>query len=513
MSHSIPANDNLTQVDLDTGLFQSIKTTDSALMEQLKLATSLPPEESAKLNRRGIPYLGGWLAGQHQHHGKVYVYGSRGLLVVDGTEVPPLVKYPLLPVKLTSNQSFRQLNEAKSVVVPASFSFDEFRQWTQTDNPYLLARVLEGAGKQPLANPDEWIPSLLSFTSHPHKRVRTTALNALKPMDSPVILEAFKKLVDDPDLAIRFLATIEVTRRDKPLALERYADYFRWNAPFLPVGADRFEYLPPDAVYEALLPHLNPEILRLFLAFPLIHPRSQSSNVLEKLSQRIFKDEALREVLLNPTCPLVLATPGELPRSKNYTTFVYKIVRPWGADAIPLLQKKLVSPNPSVRSLAMSLLLKFNDFLSNMGKGEIPIPSRDIGKALTREIDVAIFELRRTQFRSSPILIHFLANVRPFQNKFDEESPVFLQPTTYREWEFFEDLGDNWPQADFCCPQSAKPQESQFTKLDSRIVYSFYSDLFQSLSPDWSKIFEDRAFLKLLSQADRKSPTYKQYVT
>ena len=513
LSHSIPANDNLTQVDLDTGLFQSIKTTDSALMEQLKLATSLPPEESAKPNRRGIPYLGGWIAGQRHHHGKVYVYGSRGLLVVDGTEVPPLVKYPLLPVKLTSNQSFLQLNEAKSVVVPVSFSLDEFRHWTQTDNPYLLARVLEVAGNQPLTNPDEWISFLLSFTSHSHKRVRATALNALKSMNSPAILEAFKKLVDDPDLAIRFLATIEVTRRDKPLALERYADYFRWNAPFLPVGADRFEYLPPDAVYEALLPHLNPEILRLFLAFPLIHPRSQSSNVLEKLSQMIFKDEALREVLLNPTCPLVLPTFGALPQSKNYTTFVYKIVRPWGEDAVLLLQKKLVSPNPSVRSLAMSLLLKFNDFLSNMGKGEIPIPSRDIGKALTREIDVAIFEPRRTHFQSNPILIHFLANVRPFQNKFDEESLDSLQATTYREWEFFEDLGDSWPQPDVVCPQLAKPQERQFTKLDSRMVYSFYPDAYQSLSPDLSKAFEDRAFLKLLSQADRKAPTFKQYFT
>ncbi|HNJ43704.1 MAG TPA: hypothetical protein PKZ53_24695, partial [Acidobacteriota bacterium] len=223
--------------------------------------------------------------------------------------------------------------------------------------------------------------------------------------------------------------------------------------------------------------------------------------------------EALREVLLNPTCPLVLSTHGTLPRSKNYTTFVYKIVRPWGEAAIPLLQKKLVSPNPSVRSLAMSLLLEFSDFLFNIEKVERLIPSRDIGKALTREIDVAIFELRRTQFRSSPILIHFLANVRPFQNKFDEESPVFLQPTTYREWEFFEDLGDSWPQPDVVCPQLAKPQERQFTKLDSRMVYSFYPDAYQSPSTKWSKAFEDRAFLKLLSQADRKAPTFKQYFT
>jgi HEAT repeat protein len=293
-----------------------------------------------------LPYLGGWVLSRTTHGGRTYLCGTRGLVILDKPEPPPLT-FAELGARLVVGTAEKALAEALARKVNIQ-TRTQLEEALQDPNPYYRANAL--ASQFVWQNAREAMTLLVKALDDAHLRVRSTALAQAtrSKADDQSIVPALQRRLGDTDPAMRAVAAVELARRGhlsetkhlrEILETESYGNF--------PFGASSTIGVLADArqLCEAVAPIATPEVFALLLEFPpYIRNYDNETKVFPQLG------EALRR---HPEAASRLLTAYDNRTGGNSSRdFAEHVFRFAGKEMLPILHKALASDDRVVRSNA-----------------------------------------------------------------------------------------------------------------------------------------------------------------
>ncbi|MEA3208072.1 MAG: hypothetical protein QOE70_1129 [Chthoniobacter sp.] len=302
-------------------------------------------EKGIQRPREPLPYLGGYLLHREERDGRIWLCGTRGMLVIEGSKTPELTIVSL-GAKLVDDPRRAQLAEAKNRPVKMATA-EELAAALRDSNPFYRAQVL---ASMPAVTADQLAP-VAALLDDPNVRVRSTALAKLTQSDLPAeaLAPLFEARLHDPEPSIRAVAALELARRGHlpPLALLR--EIFQKGDSYgnFPFGADSTigVLADPHRLAEAIAPHATPEVFALLLEHP---PQLKSYDN----ETRVFPQlgASLRR---HPEAAQLLLRAHDLARHDTaQRDFAQHVFRAAGKPLLPVLHKALGSDDRIVRSNA-----------------------------------------------------------------------------------------------------------------------------------------------------------------
>lgn len=290
-----------------------------------------------------MPYLGGAILSRKRHNGKMYLCGTRGMVIFDGGEnfMSPIVKE--LHAEVIADPSLELIEQAKRIRFKIG-SPDELTEHLMSPNPYIRARALASVFREIQRGDNGYTPIVLGSLDDPHPRVRTTCIGLLSRSQDPAVIEALEPLLADPDPAIRAVAATSMARLGKMPDLSYFKEIFesRYRYTYLGIGVNAQFSTNTDRIgtYRALVSHANREVFELMLQYPLptdnYEPRQE---ILKELGISLSKKPEAGRALLSAYSP-------------EQVRFASAVMGYAGKAILPELHEALKSKDRVVRSNA-----------------------------------------------------------------------------------------------------------------------------------------------------------------
>ncbi|HND22586.1 MAG TPA: HEAT repeat domain-containing protein, partial [Acidobacteriota bacterium] len=351
---------------------------------------------------------------------------------------------------------------------------------------------------QLLSQPD-LISLLTPFLHHPHRRVRGTTLFILQNIDSPVVMDAIKQLTNDSDEGIRAVTALELAKRSTPLELNRYELILFGPPKQFAVGADQLAPISPKMVYEALIPHLSPDILQLFLRYPCPVSSEMPVSLFQAIAKAVTNNPPLLELLLEPPPSIWTPRPESFDQAKK-NLFVDDVFRFVGAEAIPTVQAAKQSSDPRKQE-------RLDSILKLLGTQEIPKyrllpPGQSRGFRLPTVTEIlaknSYFSFkpselgqhtpsseaydRLTQFENNLASLPVATQVHQLTRLFIQSQQTVITPSNhqYQNWGYFGAIGEAWP---------GSPQPFPFKQVDTDILQTRIINKINEFQPNARQFF------------------------
>ncbi|HBC88879.1 MAG TPA: hypothetical protein DCZ94_18200 [Lentisphaeria bacterium] len=327
-----------------------------------------------------MPYIGGAKISQQEFDGKIYICGTRGLVVAEKGASLVGCRYSELNPKLTGSEDRKFLEEAKSIRWKDSQSL---KKYLDSGNPYLKAEAIIASQGDAEGNPKAFIPVLSAALDDPNQYVRGSALIVLMRMKDKNAIDPLRKCLKSEDEYFRSVAAISLARLGSPVELPVYEGILKQkNSGCLYYGAGMTGGggTNKQDVFEALASCADKEVFKMLMKYPLgsddYEPRQK---VFVELGKSLLKHPDAAPVLLE-------AYPESDPGpDSNYgeAIFSQKVFKYAGKDILPILHKALESENRVVRSNAaracgeirdnssIPYLIKALDFESGLSQASI----------------------------------------------------------------------------------------------------------------------------------------------
>ncbi len=230
-----------------------------------------------------MPLLGGFIVKKVEHGGKLYLCGTRGLIVQRKGEKPRLSILTITPREVV-NTTAMLMEEARRLPMETPLSPGGLKALLRHSNPYVRALALEKASA--CINGDEagFTPMVGSSIGDPSYRVRTTAVILLSRIKHPGALQPLQSAMKDPDPSIREFATLSLAQRGMSPPLRFFEEILAQKGSYgnLPFGLDSLaaEEVCREDVYPVLGPRADREVFTLLMKYP---PDSEIRGSKEKM--------------------------------------------------------------------------------------------------------------------------------------------------------------------------------------------------------------------------------------
>jgi HEAT repeat protein/predicted negative regulator of RcsB-dependent stress response len=297
-----------------------------------------------------LPYLGGTLFGKETVNEKTYLYGSRGLVILDA-DMPAMRATEELKATVVADPRLALIADAQKRRVRIG-SPAELAEALKDPNPFYRANALASPFYDRLDLIEACLPAIAAQLFDEELRVRCTALYMLMlSKNDAAVLPPLRRRLNDTDEYIRGVAAVELVKRgeEPDIALLRNILGKATNNAYsnFPFGADSSVgvLLAPDAIYRAIAPRATPALFTVLLENPL-SPDGYGNDPL------IFPK--LGEALLNaPKGAEVLLTAYDTERYQHdRVRFAQAVFKHAGTALLPTLHAALASPDRVVRSNA-----------------------------------------------------------------------------------------------------------------------------------------------------------------
>lgn len=307
-------------------------------------------QNGLQTNRRNTkpnqaPFLGGTVSQRLEHDGRIYLCGTRGVVIANADITEP--QFAALGATLRESLAALQLVEADSRNVTIRTPL-ELAGALKDENPFYRANAIASLNRLQPPYPEDFLPLLASQLDEDNARLRATAFYLVTrfPEDERVI-PLLKARRDDSHAGIRALATLELVRRGQltdPLQLQKLADVSPSSYPF---GARSSIGVPQGAnqLYAAIAPYATPEVFAwLIKTPPPFDNRDGSNKVFQNLAQSLRRHPKASDILLR----VQYTTQHEW----SQRAFLRNVFLHVGTDALPMLHRALQSDDRVVRSNA-----------------------------------------------------------------------------------------------------------------------------------------------------------------
>ena len=269
-----------------------------------------------------------------------YTGGEHGLLIVEG-DGPVSLSIDTLAVEVTTDPAVALKEEASRLRIQVQSPADLAR-YRGSNNPYIREAALAGCAGRIADNHDgDFIPELVTMSDDPHPPVRLLAVKTLGELGSLEGLPAVEKALNDPDRTVRQAAAVSSARLGRLPALRFLEEILE--------EAGRNAYQKED-LYLALAPLATPEVLALFLQYPIpVDNYEPRVKIFKLLGNSLVKHPSAVQVLLRAHNTSELNSTNFSPVS-----FASEVLRHAGKDPkiLALLYEALKSDDRIVRSNA-----------------------------------------------------------------------------------------------------------------------------------------------------------------
>jgi len=361
-------------------------------------------EKRAKANIGTLPFLGGPACRRYEHNGKIWLCGSRGLVILSSNETSALT-FSSLNAQHIANRTAELTKalreEAAGVPIPNPISVAQLKERVAHTNRYVRANALAAAMTPVLQGGDEYVPILADCVRDPYSHVRSTAVWLLSRSKGDAALPALRQALDDSNPYIRAVAALALANHGEVPPLSFFEDIIHRNYGYgnFPFGADSSIGVEADAVraYAALAPHADKMIFEFLVQRP-----PPNHDDIKKLYPAL--GASLRR---HPDAADVLLAVQDTEHWSPLRAFVQAIFQQAGKEMLPALLRALASPDRVMRSNAARACGAIADPVS------IPclIQALDMESGLARASIVwALGELKASE--SLPRLVELYADAR-----------------------------------------------------------------------------------------------------
>ncbi len=345
-----------------------------------------------------MPFLGGRILHRSTLGGRTFLCGTHGVVVL---EKPRVVEHPWVPVPVTTRMGPELLQVAEAREWKSNVpTQEELTGLLNHPNPFLIANALATWGEEIITSHGALVQHVGNFATHPHLRVRSTAVLVLAKSKDPRALAALKGVLKDSNAQLRAVAALALARGGAEVDLGVFEEIlsFRWEAS-LPFGVSSMVGVDPREAIPLLATRADAA------GFALLLRRCQEwrhnledPKILADLgtSLRNHPDAAPQLLQMEEGTPL-----------EGRMAFVGQVFKAAGPGFLPVLHGGLQSPQRLVRALAAHACGCLGD------PSSIPplIESLDLESGLSRYY--IIQALGRLKAREAlPKLIRIFAQVR-----------------------------------------------------------------------------------------------------
>lgn len=292
-----------------------------------------------------MPCLGGFILKRIEHGAKIYLCGTRGLLIQDKGKSPQIAIARIAPSAIENSPASLKA-EALKVKIAESPSPEELQPLLRHRNPWIRVRAIETAGRMIDHGAAGFASLAGSMIGDPFRRARLMAVHCLSRSNDPEAIEPLRRAVKDSDPYARAIAILALARKGVFLPLSCYEEVLTHSDSYgnLPHGIKSSigVVVDHDEVYSLLAPRADLEVFRLFLKHPPPDDcGSDGKKMMADLGAALRKHPDAAELLLQ----VKDSHNGDLQ-------FATEVFRYAGKDMLPLLHKALQSPDRVVRSNA-----------------------------------------------------------------------------------------------------------------------------------------------------------------
>lgn len=299
---------------------------------------------------RPMPYLGGFILSEHEHQGRKYLCGTRGLVVLRSHDaaVRPLEVQTLQP-KLVLDPAILQLRAAAAMELNVAAP-EDLARYLESDNPFVRAKAVAAMLRSRGDLDDAFLQHVIQASADQHSRVRSTAVYILtRCTKDEVVVPALQNRLADTDKYIRAVAAIDLARRGHMVDLKylrevlEHEDYYG-SFPFSADSSIGVE-AGKERLYQAIAPHATADVFALLMEYPLpadnYEPRQK---ILAELGKSLREHPEAAEVLLR-------ARQTE-PDPWTQVRFAWAVLGYAGKPLLPVLHEALTSKDRVIRSNA-----------------------------------------------------------------------------------------------------------------------------------------------------------------
>jgi len=280
-----------------------------------------------------------------------FIGGTHGLLICSAAADPiaTRLRWPQEQVRTVQSVEQAQAAEAAKIAIPQSMSPDQLRQFVANRNPYVVAQALAATRMRVLEGYTEYTPIVAGCVTHPHYRVRSTAVWLLSKTRSTAAIDALKTALNDSDFSIRAIAAISLANRGQTPAMSYFEEIFKrdtqgGNLPFGATSSIGME-VSPTQVYEALAHDATPEVFALLMKYPPhVRAYDNATKVYPPLGESLRRHPEAADILLRAA--------DTRPPDLSNRDFARHVFRFAGKEMLPILHKALASNDRVIRSNA-----------------------------------------------------------------------------------------------------------------------------------------------------------------
>lgn len=396
-------------------------------------------ENRRNVKRELVPILGGTLSERLEHNGRIYLCGTRGLVISKPQAVEP--QFAELGATLRETPAARQLADAASRKVVIK-NPQELAVALQDENPFYRANAIASLNRLQRPYSDGFLPLLASQLEEPNSRLRATAFYFVQfYSNDEQVIPLLKARLEDTDSAVRALAILELARRGqltdtRQLQVLSYARLSGY--PFAArssIGVD----FSASQVCAAIAPHATPEVFEWLLKkSPKFNNGDLAKSVFPDLAKSLRRHPQAIDVLLKARVTRRQGT--------SLHEFVRNVFLHVGPAALPMLHKALRSDDRIVRSNAARVCGAIKDESSIQPL----LQAVDLESGLSRASIVwALGELKAKS--SLPVLVSLYASAQANEqranaaNRYGGQQAVAGRPRSVRI-SHLESLAEDWGQ-------------------------------------------------------------------
>ena len=304
-----------------------------------------------KEQREELPFLGGYILKKIKHKDKIYLCGTRGLVIIKGQNYANL-EFAQIDVHYTRTKRQALIKEAQELNIIIN-NFSDLRKYLNAQNEFIrvkaLATVNEKQNLEQIANHDEYINILTELVNDDNIYVRYTNIYLLSQINSKKIIPALQQSLADSDAYIRAIAALSLARQSIISDLCFFEEILKKSYSYrnLPYGIDSTVGVQVSelSVYEVLAPHANKDIFKFLIQYPLsaddYEPRQKVFKILGKSLQN------------NPeAAEILLKAYDKKSNSYNPQLFSETVFKYAGIKMLPILHEALLSKDRVIRSNA-----------------------------------------------------------------------------------------------------------------------------------------------------------------
>ena len=310
-----------------------------------KLLTQKEARPREKARWSTVPFLAGALTQRVEHKGKVYLCGTRGLVISDREVSHPT--FPEIGARLHITLTARHLADAETrkvmIQTPAELAIA-----LRDENPFYRANAIASTSRIQQAAPAGFLPLMASQLNEKNTRLRATAFYFVtRNADDERVVPLLRDRLQDSDLQISALATLDLVRRGHVPEIKRLQEVIDANSGNYPFGARSSIGAVTGAknLHRAIAPHATPEVFEWLLnAPPRLGEYDYRETVFPQLGASLRRHPKAIDILLK-----VRDATSYDQRQRDFARDVFRMA---GPDVLPQLHAALKSDDRVVRSNA-----------------------------------------------------------------------------------------------------------------------------------------------------------------